>query len=314
MAVLSVGCARAANDTSAALTTSSSSAQHSYDLQGHRGARGLSPENTLPSFETALDLGVTTLELDLHLSGDGQVVVWHDPLIDPTKCHTADGEGAPAAIVAETLAAELSQLECDGNPDSQRFPDQSAEPTALAGNNFGIVTLGQLFEFVAAYAESELKTEGQRRNAAAVRFNIETKRVPDKPWAIGDDFDGTTAGRFELAILDLLDQHGVGERTTVQSFDHRSLWAIHAVAPTQELAALTRSGDIPDFTALAEQGATTWAPAFGSITRDRVAAAHEAGLLVVPWTVNETDEMRVLLDSGVDGIITDRPDLAPPSQ
>lgn len=284
-----------------------------YDLQGHRGARGLKPENTLPAFETALDLGVSTLELDLHFSSDQQVVVWHDPVIDSAKCRVPGGVAVDGLISASS-ADSLATLICDGNPDPARFPDQNAEPTELAGDAWGIVTLDQLFDFVEQYAQSDLKSTDQRAGASVVRFNIETKRVPDDPTAIGDDFDGVAPGAFELAILELIERRGMAERTTIQSFDHRSLWAIRTVSPDQKLAALTRRGEVPDFVELAENGAAIWSPTQSAVTESRVVEAHDAGLLVIPWTVNEVDEMTALLDMGVDGLITDRPDLAPPSR
>ena len=113
-------------------------------------------------------------------------------------------------------------------------------------------------------------------------------------------------------MIDTAGAAGVLDRVTVQSFDLRSLWAIHAVAPEIGLAALTASDVTPDFTELAARGATIWSPDYRNISTGTLAEAHGAGLLVVPWTVNDPDEMADLLGLGVDGIITDRPDLAPP--
>ncbi len=293
------------------------------DLQGHRGARGLRPESTLPSFEAALDLEVDTLEMDLHLSSDGVVVVWHDPVIDPAKCGldpaaTAttpdpdDGATAQRDLMVSTLtAAQIAGYRCDRNPDPERFPDQRAAAGVLAGDDYTIQTLEEIFSFVAEYAASTDKSETQRANAGTVRFNIETKRVPDDPAAIGDGFDGETAAAFELAVLAAVDRAGVEDRTTIQSFDHRSLWAIHDRAPDIALAALTRQGDIPDFAELVLEGAAIWSPDRRSVSATTLGEAHTAGLVVVPWTVNDPAEMESLLELGVDGIITDRPDLAP---
>jgi glycerophosphoryl diester phosphodiesterase len=276
------------------------------DVQGHRGARGLQPENTLPGFETALDLGVTTLEFDLHYTADGQVVVWHDPEIEGAKCGNAFA-GRP---IRELSAAELRGLTCDRNPDPGRFPDQSPGPTAIAGTDYGIVTLDELFEFVDEYAASEAKTQQQRATADRVRFNMETKRRPDAPEAIGDGFDGMNAGPFELAILETISDWGLAERSVIQSFDHRSLSAVHAIDGSLALAALTRRGEVPDFAALAAAGVTIWSPDHRSVTPEAVAAAAAAGLAVSVWTVNDPADMQRLVDLGVGGLITDRPDLA----
>lgn len=293
--------------------------QDDFDVQGHRGARGLRPENTLPAFEAALDLGVTTLELDLHYTADRQIVVWHDPVVEPDKCGLA--EGAPAAIpdpddpatqpdraIAALTAEQLGWFECDRNPDEGAFPDQRAEPAELAGYDYRVVTLAELLEFVRSYAESELKTASQRENAERVGFNVETKRRPDDPSTIGDGFDGGNAGPFELALLDLADRFELNDRVTVQSFDPRSLRAVHAIDPNIRLASLTFSTST-DLADLVSDGATVWSPRASTLTAQRIADAHSIGLEVIPWTVNDPAEMDELISWGVDGIITDRPDL-----
>ena len=280
-------------------------------------ARGLQPENTLQSFETALDLGVTTLELDLHFTADGQVVVWHDPVIDAAKCRlgpeAAPGTPDPSAASAEELTvAELTidqirDFICDANPDPSRFPDQRAAPTAIAGSEHRVSTLQEVFAFASSYQESSEKTAEQRATARAVRFNIETKRNPDNPGAIGDDFDGTAPGEFEIAILSAIEEAGLEDRVSVQSFDHRSLQAIRSVDDAITLVALTRRNVAFD-PAFAEY-APTWSPDYRSLSASSIAAAHDAGMSVIPWTVNDPADMKRLIGLGVDGIITDRPDL-----
>lgn len=291
-----------------------------FDVQGHRGARGLKPENTLPAFETALDLGVTTLELDLHLTADGVVVVWHDAYIDKTKCGLgAEAEaGIPdpddASVAKNTLmisALTFDQLQgykCDRNPDAERFPLQDNVATTLAGDDFGIVSLGKLFEFVENYGRSEMKSEAQRVNAARVHTNLETKRKPDEPETINDGFDGENPGLFEVAILEQIDEYGLAERSVIQSFDHRSLWSVHSVDDSIRLAALTTRGR-PDFVDYAAAGVDIWSPDYRVLTAALVEEAQEAGLLVIPWTVNEPALMEALIGMGVDGLISDRPDL-----
>ncbi len=285
----------------------SAAAGAGFDWQGHRGARGLRPENTLPSFELALDLGVDTLELDLHLSADYEVVVWHDPVIEADKCQ-GDGVGRP---VRDLTATQLRELRCASNPDPGRYPEQRPEPGQVSGDDFGIVTLVELLGFVDDYARHESKSDEQRRQATAVGFNIETKRKPDDPGAIGDGFDGSAMGVFEEAVMTAVMDGGVEDRVTVQSFDHRSLWAVHQEHPAVELAALTRRDDRPDLGRLAEMGATVWSPDHRSLSPEVIDQAHAAGLIVIPWTVNDPDDMEQLVAAGVDGIITDRPDLRP---
>lgn len=293
-----------------------------FDVQGHRGARGLRPENTLPAFEIALDLGVTTLELDLHFSADNQVVIWHDPAIDPAKCRVNPaaslsvpdpdaGDVPPGDLMLRRLtAAQLAAYACDRNPDLARFPAQTADPTPLAGTSYGIVTLARLFDFVDAYAVDPGKIAAQRENARRVRFNIETKRVANQPETIGDGFDGVNPGPFEQAIIALVQARGLADRVTIQSFDPRSLWAVHSVVPQLVLVVLTsqapRRGQLAQW---AEAGAAILSPNASLVTPTLLAEAHTLGLRVIPWTVNEPDEMRALIDLGVDGLISDRPDL-----
>ncbi len=309
----------ACGDTGGASLGTSSQA---LDIQGHRGARGLKPESTLPSFETALDELVTTLELDLHFTADGRLVVWHDPFVDPAKCRL--GPGAPAGAadpddpatppddlrISAMTFDELGAYRCDRNPDPAAFPAQDRLPTDLAGERYEFIALEELFDFVELYVTSGAKGEEQRAAAELVRYNIETKRVPGSPEHIGDGFDGVSAGPFETTLLELLDERGLTDRATIQSFDHRSLWAIAATGSPVQLSALTAGGRTPDFADLAARGASVWSSNFRAVNEGSVAAAREAGLLVLPWTINDPADMRRIVDLGVDGLITDRPDLA----
>jgi glycerophosphoryl diester phosphodiesterase len=292
----------------------------SYDWQGHRGARGLKPENTLPAFETALDLGVTTLELDLHYTADGVIVVWHDPMIESGKCgRLADApieapdpdslvKWGDALLISQLTWQQVQSYRCDRNPEPDRFPQQDNSPMLLASDDYGLISLAELFDFVQTYSQSEQKTEAQRSNASQVQFNIETKRDPNRPKNINDGFDGENPGPFELAILELVAEHGLTEQVIIQSFDHRSLWAVRSVNEEIRLAALT-SGLPVALNQYAERGATIWSPNYNTLTPTLIAEAQTAGLQVIPWTVNEPADMRQLLEWGVDGLISDRPDL-----
>lgn len=319
-ALILVGCTADPASTSAPTTVDGVQRPEDFDVQGHRGARGLRPENTLPSFETALDLGVTTLELDLHFSADDEVVVWHDPFVDPAKCRIdldapagipdPDTAAEPSLAIRALTVDQLSWYSCDRNPDSGRFPDQVSAPTPLAGADFRIVTLREVFAFVDTYAVASTKTDEQRELAEAVAFNVETKRVRGTPRTIGDGFDGVNPGPFELALLATIDEAGLHDRVVVQSFDHRSLRAIRTVDSDIRLAALT--GDpVADPGRYVEWGASIWSPRASTVDMDGVIAAHDAGLFVIPWTVNDPGEMQSLIELGVDGLITDRPDLVP---
>jgi glycerophosphoryl diester phosphodiesterase len=290
------------------------------DIQGHRGARGLRPESTLPSFETALDLGVTTLEMDVHLSANGVPVVWHDPYVSRKKCRLEPGTTGPdpdklpandpQLLLANLTLRQLNNYLCDRNPDPGRFPEQTTTPTAMAGTNYRMATLGDVLDLTQHYGRDASKTQAQRAAAQRVRFNVETKRVPDHPEYIGDGFDGTTAGKLEVEVLRVLRKYAVLERTTIQSFDHRSLRAVHALDP--EVAVVPLTVGLPPLEAYLiwkGAGAVAWSPNYKVLTPEHIEAAHAAGLQVIPWTVNDPDDIKTVLALGVDGIISDRPDL-----
>jgi glycerophosphoryl diester phosphodiesterase len=290
-----------------------------FDLQGHRGARGLKPENTLPAFEAALDLMVSTLEFDLHLTADDDIVVWHDPVIDPDKCGLRSGAPSDvpdpddAGVLAEDLGVrsltveQLSWYQCDRNPDPGRFTAQDPGPMPMAGSDYSIATLDGLIDFVERYVLDESKTPQQRLAAAEVRFNMETKRKED-PGAIGDGFDGESAGLFELRILEIIGDRGIADRTTVQSFDARSLRAIRAIDSVITLAFLESRGMV-SFDDLASWEVDVWSPNYILATAARVDEAHGFGIDVKPWTIESVDQAAATVESGVDGLITDRPDL-----
>lgn len=290
----------------------------------HRGARALKPENTLPSFEIALDHRADVIELDLHLSKDGDLVVWHDPFIRSSKCKRPDSAGqddaeelpAPApddedperTMVRNLTTAQLARYDCSNNPEPEAFPNQNSEPTALARDNFGIVTLDAFFEFVKQYAASEKKTAKQKAAARKVEFLLEIKRHPDNPTYIGDDFDGSKPGKMERKLVEHVRKRGALDHSTVQCFHAPSLWVIHELEPDIGLSlAETERSDPHE--QLAKRGATHWSPKESIVEKEDVREAHDAELKVIPWTVNEPAKIRRLVDLGVDGIITDDPTL-----
>ena len=202
----------------------------------------------------------------------------------------------------------IQNYQCDLNPDANRFPDQEVVDMPLAGSDYRIVTLAEVFEFVARYAESAEKSDLQRANAAVVVFNIETKRKVDHPEYINDGFNGGEAGPFELAILNLIADYELEDRVVVQSFDHRSLQVIREIDPDIQLAALTTSG-VAKVKVYNGYKFDIWSPRAKDLTPELLAEAQGLGLKVIPWTVNDRAEMERLIEMGVDGLISDRPDL-----
>ena len=286
------------------------------DLQGHRGARGLAPENTLAAFAKALGSGVTTLELDTGVTRDGVVVVSHDAELNPDLTRGPDGgwlAGPRPAIFSldfETLRRyDVGRLR-PGTAYAARFPDQ------LPADGERIPALREVIALA------------RRAGNEQVRFNVETKIDPRRP--------GLTLPpeAFAEAVLRVVREEGVSSRTTLQSFDWRTLAHAQKVAPEVETVCLSvqqpwentvrgsRSGPSPFLAGwdpdrfggslprlVKAFGAAAWSPHFKDLGSRDVEEAHRLGLEVIVWTVNEPAEMAALVDRGVDGIITDRPDL-----
>jgi glycerophosphoryl diester phosphodiesterase len=281
-----------------------------FDLQGHRGARGLAPENTLPGFAAALRLGVDTLELDLGMSRDGVLLVSHDPRLNPNLTRDAAGRwlDPPTPTLHELDAATVQSYDVGRIRPGTAY--ERSFPTQQAVDGTPIPTLDALFE------------QARRWGAGAVRFNIEPKTDPRDP--------GSTAEpeAFARALLAALRRYRMEERVSVQSFDWRTLRLLQQRAPQIPTVALTAQqswldniGD-PQWTAgarLAEHGgsvprlvkaagAAVWSPHFADLSPAALQEAHALGLKVLPWTVNDPAQIERLLDWGVDGLISDYPD------
>ena len=285
-----------------------------FDLQGHRGARGLAPENTLAGFATALAIGVTTLELDLGMTRDGVLVVHHDLWLNPDTTRNPDGDflSLRGPALRRLTLAELKRYDVGRLKPGTRYAQIFPEQRAVGGAR--VPTLSEVFELA------------RDMRAGHVRFNIETKLTPTSG---GDAPDPET---FATAVAAAVRAAGLTERVTVQSFDWRTLAALARIAP--EIARVCLTSERPGFDTLARGGAgpspwtagldvhdlagstprlvaaagcAVWSPAYRDLTPASVSEAKAAGLQVIPWTVNERTDMEQLLAIGVDGIITDYP-------
>ena len=296
--------------SAAAITLLGGCAGPAFDLQGHRGARGLAPENTLPGFVRALETGVTTLEFDIGVTRDGVVVIHHDERLNPDIARNLSGAwvAAPAPLIRDLSFVELGEYNAGmlrpGTAYANRFPDQTPRDGAR------IPSLDQLFELV------------QKRGDEHVRFNIETKLSPDKP----DDTIGPQA--MVGALLGVIAAHRMEARVSIQSFDWRTLKLVQARAPkiptvyltaqrptfnTIDVKGLWTAGMLLErFTSLPAMvqasGGAVWSPHHEDLTPALLKEAHARGLKVIPWTINEPADMEKFIDMHVDGIITDRPD------
>ncbi len=286
----------------ASCNSSSSNMQHTgmtkkFDWQGHRGARGLAPENTVASFLKALEYPeVTTLELDVAVTADSQVVVSHEPWMSETICSHPDGH-AVVATEAQSLNLhrmryrEIQGFDC-GQRGHERFPEQQKIATQKP-------LLSEVISAVDAYCKQH------RRHLP--RFNIEIKSKPE--W---DGIYTPAPDEFARLVLAEIDAAGIRTRTCVQSFDKRALQAVQRLAPKITMALLVEDAAGVE-AQLKELGFTpnVYSPYYQLVTAHLVQAAHGAGMRVIPWTVNETETMKSLMALGVDGIITDYPDRIP---
>ena len=244
-------------------------------VHGHRGARALWPENTLPAFEYAIAAGVHAIELDLAVTRDNVVVVSHDPQLHPPVC---DGP-QPGAFIYTLFLAEVREWDC-GKLRNPEFPRQRTVPGTR------MPTLDEVFA---------LAPKGN------FLFNIETKIFADHP-----EFTPSPE-EFATLVLAQVRDHRLESRVILQSFDFRILRVMKRMAPEIALAALYE-GAPKDLTAIAgEAGAGIVSPQFRLVTPQQVRAAHEAGLQVMTWTPNRPEDWDRLIEAGVDAIITDDP-------
>jgi glycerophosphoryl diester phosphodiesterase len=286
------------------------------ELQGHRGARGLWPENTLAAFGGALELGVSTLELDCGLTRDGVVVVTHDPELNPDLTRGADGRflARTGARIFDLTYPELGPYDVGrlqpGSAYAARFPEQ--EPV----DGERIPRLTDVLALVRA------------RSAGRVRVAIEVKTFPEQPELTA------TPEAFAAALQRDVEATGTLAMVSIMAFDFRVLTAVQRLMPQAATVALTEQQNGGDTVGLGASspspwlggldpasfgnsvvrlvkatGAGTWGPDYQDLNAQRVAEAHALGLRVVPWTVNATVDMERLLAFGIDGMTTDRPDV-----
>lgn len=278
-------------------------AQPTIDVQGHRGCRGLRPENTIPAFIHALKLGastpgastpgVTTLELDVVVTQDQQLLVSHEPFLSHTICTGPDGEAITAAQenqynLYRMPYEQIRRCDC-GSQGHPRFPEQQA----VAASKPRLV---DVIDSVEQYLRDH--------DRPPVQYNIETKSSP-----AGDGVFHPAPKEFVTLLLAVLAEKGIEERTTVQSFDVRTLQEARRRAPKLRQALLVENlrsvrknieelGYVPE----------VYSPNFRLVNKKLRDYTQQQGIKLIPWTVNERDDIQKMLDLGVDGIISDYPD------
>ncbi|MEM8971766.1 MAG: glycerophosphodiester phosphodiesterase [Pseudomonadota bacterium] len=287
---------------------------HSVELQGHRGARGVLPENTIPSFQNAIAAGSDCLELDIAMTSDGKIVITHDPVLSPDITRkggdwVSDNTAIKSLSYEQLQAYDVGRLR-PGSRYARRFPKQEA----LDGTRMPL--LAELF----ALPETQSKP--------ALCFDIEIKTSPET--------EGLTFSPAKIAdtLIAVIDEAGLRKRSRIRSFDWRSLVYVKRKTPDISLAFLTASRswldnlqigqtgkspwlggiDIDDFAgspakAIKHLGGQIWAPYYKDLSKEELEVAQSLGLKVIVWTVNSKTAMQRLLRMGVDGITTDYPAL-----
>ena len=268
-------------------------AQNNFDIEGHRGCRGLYPENTIVAFINAVKLGVNTLEMDMQISKDGQIVISHDPYMGDNICSTPEGKPVSAADLDKykiyTLTYdEIKKFDC-GSRGNAKFPEQQKVSSSKP-------LLSEVIDTVEKYIKAN--------NLPPVKYNIETKSTPS-----GDDINHPKPAVFARMVYDKIKQKGVLDKCIIQSFDPRTLQEIHKIDPAITTALVVENlkglkgnlkvlGFRPDI----------YSPNYMLVNKKLVAACHRQHIKILPWTVNDEKKMIELKAMGVDGIISDYPD------
>jgi glycerophosphoryl diester phosphodiesterase len=276
--------------------------RNGLDLQGHRGARGLKPENTWPAFEEAINYKMVTLELDTVLTKDKKIVIHHDSETNPVICQNADGSSIDKKSLYELTLAELQVLDC-GSKKNPAFPKQTPVPGTK---------LLSIEEFFQKVAEAEKKQKQQ------FLFNIETK-FPDD----GSASDALVEEQTHL-LASAIEKAKVVDRATIQSFDMRTIPFVQKKNSKIRTSALFSPTYFQGFLMTIGFGsgyresildktidlkANIISPYFLYVNDLFVDKAHKSKIEVIPWTVNNVKEMKRLESCGVDGIISDYPDM-----
>lgn len=296
-----------------------------FDLEAHRGGRDARPENTLVSFAYALELGVTTLEMDMQLTKDDQIVISHNPIMNANLTKGPDGNYVKAGQydIRKMTLKEIKQFDIGTmNPNAGDYYESHGK-TQLSVPGTKIPTLEEVFELANSYGNDK------------IYFNLETKSYADP--ADPNHANNADPEKFVKKFYEIVKKYHMEDRVFLQSFDWRTLKIMHNIDPTITLVAL--SSEQPSwgyvdgcYLKIGDKNASPWlaglnindyhgdyvkaakaigadvvSPYWEELSPQLVSEAHELGMKVVPWTVNSPKSMNMLIDMGVDGIISDKP-------
>ncbi len=267
-----------------------------FDAQGHRGSRGLMPENTIPAMRTALDLGVTTLEMDAVITKDGKVVLSHEPFFNHEITTKPDGAHV---TVSEERSLNIFKMDYEevrkydvGLKPHPRFPRQQKIPAYKP-------LLSEVFDSVLSYVKE--------KNIDLPFFNIETKANP-----ASDNIFHPEPATFVDILMQVIREKQMEDRVIIQSFDFRTLRYLHQKYPSIKTAMLIEDFDergMKDQLKALGFTPTIYSPEHKLVTEDLVKKCHDQNIKIIPWTVNDKARIEELKAMGVDGIISDYPDL-----
>lgn len=267
-----------------------------FDIQGHRGCRGLLPENTIEAMKKAIDLGVTTLEMDVVISKDNKVLLSHEPFLSHEIC--LDKNKKEITEVNEHLYNlyqmnydEIKDCDC-GSKMHPRFQDQEKLETHKS-------LLIDVIYFVEEYISKLQKGDPRRK----IYYNIETKSKPN-----GDGIYHPEPKEFVDLLVGVLKNTTISDRVYIQSFDVRTLQYLHQKYPKYKTVLLVENKmSIQENLKILGFKPNVYSPEFILLDKKKVNFLHKKGVKVIPWTVNNPEDMKRIIAFGVDGIISDYP-------
>jgi len=267
-----------------------------FDKQGHRGCRGLMPENTIPAMLKAIDLGVTTLEMDIIFTKDKVAILSHEPFFNHEITTKPDGtfieeKEERKFNIYQLRFEETQRYDVGGKPHARFAQQQKTKATKPS--------LASLIDSVENYLAAN--------HLAKVFYNIETKTYP-----LTDNIYHPAPEEFVDLLMEVIKSKGIENRVIIQSFDFRTLQILHKKYPAIKTAMLIEDYDKRS---LDEQltsfgfTPTIYSPAHQLVDKILVDACHAKNIKIIPWTVNDTKTISQLKLLGVDGIISDYPNL-----
>ena len=295
-----------------------------FDYEPHRGGRDARPENTLYSYAYAMEHGATSIECDMQLTADGQIVMSHNPILNPDITRDSSGHYIPKGVydIRRMNLSDIKKFDVGVmNPQIGEYYNLHGKTQVT--HNAQIPTLEELMQLIQDYGDKD------------VYLNIETKSYPDPESGDAYTYNADTQ-KFVETFNNIVKKYNMEDRVVLQSFDWNTLIAMKKLNPRISLSALWQEQpswghtaeslrafesekspwlgglDIKDFKgdpvkAAHAIGADIISPYYPELSKQQVDEAHKLGMKVVPWTVNSEKDMHMLLDMGVDGIISDKP-------